>query len=126
MRDVTVVEHETATLTCEPSRVNANVRWFKGDEEISTKDTRFKPVIDGKKLKLIITDAQLSDEGVFTCSIVDKITKATLAVEGTSCSLCFTIKQIMRQTILTEIDGQAHDIFEHVIHNLIKPYFYWH
>ena len=76
------MENETATLTCEPSRVNANVRWFKDGKEITTTDGRFKPVKDGKKLKLIITDAQLSDGGVYTCMIDDKTTKAILKVEG--------------------------------------------
>lgn len=81
MRDVTVVENETATLTCEPSRTNTNVKWFKDGEEIVC-DERIKAITDGKKLKLIIKESKLDDAGLYKCMSDDKETNATLTVEG--------------------------------------------
>ena len=82
LRDVTVVENETATLTCEPSRTNADIKWYKDGKELDVDGKKFNSVLDGKKLKLVITDAQLDDAGQYACEIDGRKTSAALIVEG--------------------------------------------
>ena len=82
LRDVTVVEKESATLTCEPSRPSTDIKWFKDGKPIDIDGKKFTAVIDGKKVKLVIADAQLGDGGVYVCEIDDKRTSGTLTVEG--------------------------------------------
>ena len=89
MRDVTVIENETATFVCEPSRTNADVKWFKDGEEINLDDKKFSSVLDGKKLRLVIAGAQLSDAGVYSCEVDGKSTSASLIVEGIFIKSCF-------------------------------------
>ena len=82
LRDVTVVEKEIATLTCEPSRPGVDTKWYKDSKAIDIDGKKFTTVIDGKKVKLVITDTKLEDGGVYTCEIDDQRTSGTLIVEG--------------------------------------------
>lgn len=74
------VEKENITFVCELNDAGGDVKWFKGDQEI-TLDKRLVISKDGRKRKLVIKDAKVTDAGMYSCvSNVDK-TEAELVVD---------------------------------------------
>ncbi|ERL85176.1 hypothetical protein D910_02598 [Dendroctonus ponderosae] len=73
------VEKENITFLCELNDAGGDVKWFKGDQEI-TPDKRLVVSKDGRKRKLVIKDAKVTDAGMYSCvSNADK-TEAELVV----------------------------------------------
>lgn len=73
------VEKENITFLCELNDAGGDVKWFKGDQEI-TPDKRMVISKDGRKRKLVIKDAKVTDAGMYSCvSNADK-TEAELVV----------------------------------------------
>uniref|UniRef100_A0A8C1GY53 Titin n=1 Tax=Cyprinus carpio TaxID=7962 RepID=A0A8C1GY53_CYPCA len=62
------VEGEKAEFVCSVSKENYEVKWFKGDKEITT-DDKYEIVVDGKRRALIVKNCELKDEGAFTAHI---------------------------------------------------------
>uniref|UniRef100_A0A668VEN4 Ig-like domain-containing protein n=1 Tax=Oreochromis aureus TaxID=47969 RepID=A0A668VEN4_OREAU len=54
----------TATLECEVSRENAEVRWFRDGQEIR-KTKKYEMIIDGCKRALVIHDCTLDDSKTY-------------------------------------------------------------
>lgn len=74
-----LIEKDTVTLACELDDAAGEVTWFKGDEEIKP-DKRVKVVKDGRKRKLVIGDAKVTDAGQYSCvSNADK-TQAEIVI----------------------------------------------
>lgn len=61
-----LIEKDKVTLACELDDAGGEVKWFKNGEEI-TPDKRVKVVKDGRKRKLVIEDAKVSDAGQYSC-----------------------------------------------------------
>ncbi|XP_068102053.1 obscurin-like protein 1 isoform X2 [Hyperolius riggenbachi] len=61
---------ERVELSCEVSRPNATVRWYKDGEEVEEME-HIRVESDGKIRRLIIASAQLEDAGEFVCDAVD-------------------------------------------------------
>ncbi len=75
------VEGEKAEFVCSVSKENYEVKWFKGDKEITT-DDKYEIVVDGKRRALIVKNCELKDEGAFTAHIGSVKALADLLVIG--------------------------------------------
>lgn len=62
-----LIEKDTVTLACELDDGRGEVKWFKGDEQIKP-DKRVSIVKDGRKRKLVIKDAKVTDAGQYSCT----------------------------------------------------------
>lgn len=61
-----LIEKDTVTLACELDDAGGDVKWFKNGEEIPL-DKRVQAVKEGRKRKLVIKDAKVSDAGQYSC-----------------------------------------------------------
>lgn len=61
-----LIEKDTVTLACELDDAGGDVKWFKNDEEV-VPDKRVQVVRDGRKRKLVIKDAKVTDAGQYSC-----------------------------------------------------------
>ena len=84
MRDVRVMEGDTATFTCYVTRTNAEIQWLKNGHPIPKSQTRFSETVENKALNLIIKDAKLDDDAEYTVICGDAKCSAHLYVEGTN------------------------------------------
>lgn len=74
-----LIEKDKVTLACELDDVGGEVKWLKNGEEIQP-DKRIQVVKDGRKHKLVINDAKVSDAGQYACvSNADK-TEAEIVI----------------------------------------------
>lgn len=80
LEDQTVEEEATATLECEVSRENAEVRWFRDGQEIR-KTKKYEMIVDGCKRALVIHDCTLDDSKTYACDAKDFKTSCFLNVE---------------------------------------------
>lgn len=96
MKSQQVVEKETVTLLCELDDEGGEVKWYKGDQEI-TADKRVQIKAEGRKRKLIIKDAKVTDAGNYSCvSNADK-TEAELV-----CSYANRFNKKLKDTVAVE------------------------
>lgn len=61
-----LIEKDKVTLACELDDAAGEVKWYKNGEEVQP-DKRLKIVKDGRKRKLVIDDAKVSDAGQYSC-----------------------------------------------------------
>lgn len=80
LEDQTVEEEATATLECEVSRENAEVQWFRDNQEIR-KTKKFEMIVEGRKRVLLIHNCTLDDSRSYTCDSKDFKTSCFLSVE---------------------------------------------
>jgi hypothetical protein len=73
------VEKENITFICELDDAGGDVKWFKGEQEIKP-DKRVNIIKDGRKCKLVIKDAKVTDAGMFSCVTNADKTEAELVV----------------------------------------------
>lgn len=89
LKNVTVVERESVTLTCELSKSDrTDGRWLHNGTEVTQTD-RVKVTTKGTKQSLSITEATAQEVGQYTYSIESATTAATLTVEGEKVVLLF-------------------------------------
>lgn len=75
-----LIEKDNVQLACELDDAGGEVTWFKDGEEIKPDSKRVQAVKDGRKRKLVIKDAKVSDAGQYSCvSNADK-TQAELVI----------------------------------------------
>lgn len=74
------VEKDTVTLACELDDPAGDVTWLKDGKEIKPDSKDVQIVKDGKKRKLIIKSAKLSDAGQYACVTNADKTQAELTV----------------------------------------------
>lgn len=82
LKDQRVKEKQNATFTCELNKENAQVKWYKGGNEINTNDIKYKISIDGFKYNLQIHECEIEDTNDYTVSFRNKKSTAQLIVEG--------------------------------------------
>ncbi|KAG8287915.1 hypothetical protein J6590_027253 [Homalodisca vitripennis] len=83
MQDVIVTRGDKATLEVELTKGDALVRWFKDDKELHFSE-HVQLSIDGKKQKLKIYQAELTDGGTYSCRVgdqPDQVSTARVTVE---------------------------------------------
>ncbi|RZF31971.1 hypothetical protein LSTR_LSTR015860 [Laodelphax striatellus] len=83
LQDITVTRGEKAILEVELTKGDALVRWFKDDKELQFSE-HVQLSIDGKRQKLKIYQAELSDGGIYSCRVGDQVSDARVTVEGRS------------------------------------------
>lgn len=82
LSNVEGTETDSVKLICEVSKPSADVRWFRGDEELP-EGGRFEHIVDGKKRILLIQDLKLADAGEYNCRLSPTVkTSANLAING--------------------------------------------
>ncbi len=86
LEDKTVMETETAQMTCEISCPNAKVRWYKEGVELKSND-HYKISVSGKVHKLLVKETILEDEAEIAATVMNDKTSATLWVEGKEADL---------------------------------------
>ena len=96
MRDVRVVEGETATLTCVFTRVNDEIQWLKNLRPILGNENRFSQNINEKSVSLIVKDTQLDDDAEYTVTCGEAKCSAHLYVEGNLIEISFLPQTVMR------------------------------
>ncbi|XP_033053407.1 obscurin isoform X44 [Trachypithecus francoisi] len=86
LRDKIAMEKHRGVLECQVSRASAQVRWFKGIQELRP-GPKYELVSDGLYRKLIISDVQAEDEDTYTCDAGDVKTSAQFFVEEQSITI---------------------------------------
>ncbi|XP_045423418.1 obscurin isoform X23 [Lemur catta] len=86
LRDKIAMEKHRGVLECQVSRASAQVRWFKGSQELEP-GPRYEMVSDGVYRKLVIKDVQPEDEDTYTCDAGDVKTSAQFFVEEQSITI---------------------------------------
>ncbi|XP_070937948.1 obscurin isoform X26 [Macaca nemestrina] len=86
LRDKIAMEKHRGVLECQVSRASAQVRWFKGSQELWP-GPKYELVSDGLYRKLIISDVQAEDEDTYTCDAGDVKTSAQFFVEEQSITI---------------------------------------
>ena len=81
LSDATILEGDTAELTCEVNKEGATVKWFADAKEI-TDDDKFEIIAEATVHTLRVKDAALSDAGEITAKVEDEQTSAKLSIEG--------------------------------------------
>lgn len=79
LEDQTVEEEATATLECQVSRENAEVRWFREAQEIR-KTKKYEMIVDGCKRALLIHDCTPDEAKMYTCDAKEFKTSCFLEV----------------------------------------------
>lgn len=74
-----LIEKDTVTLACEIDDASGEVQWWKGDEEVKP-DKRIKVVKEGRKRKLVISDAKVTDAGQYRCTTNADKTEAEIVI----------------------------------------------
>ncbi|XP_010793050.1 titin-like, partial [Notothenia coriiceps] len=73
LSNVEGTETDSVKMICEVSKPSAEVRWFRGDEELP-EGGRYEHIVDGKKRILIIQDLRMEDGGEYSCSLSATVT----------------------------------------------------
>ena len=81
LTDASVAVKQTAVLSCEVSKPNCKVSWYKNGTEIKPSDTLL-PETNGTNQTLTIKNVNKMDAGEYTCCIGDEETKANLTIVG--------------------------------------------
>lgn len=76
-----VVENEQLVLSCEVSRTNGVVQWYRDGTEIQQRKN-VTVQAEGTKRNLTIHSVQLSDAGTYTCRAGDNILIFKINVRG--------------------------------------------
>ena len=81
LTDVQTYEKESATLECELTKPNKQVKWLRNKKPVK-ETSKIKIIADDKVHKLEFTDITLKEEGKYSCVCGDVTTSATLTVGG--------------------------------------------
>ncbi|XP_058889463.1 obscurin-like protein 1 isoform X4 [Acipenser ruthenus] len=79
LEDLRIPESSGASLECELSRQNADVKWLKNGEELKP-GKNYRIYSMGRKRFLQITKCGIADSGTYTCDAVDSKVTAVLDV----------------------------------------------
>ncbi|XP_053094396.1 obscurin isoform X2 [Pangasianodon hypophthalmus] len=93
LEDVTTSEKDKATFECEVSRVNADVKWFKNDEELKP-GKRYMIHSQGRKRSLLIQKCTYEDQGLYMCKTTDDNTSAKLTVHARDIKIIKQLKDL--------------------------------
>lgn len=89
-----VVEKEKLVLSCEVSRAEGVVQWYKDGTEMQP-NNNITVQAEGTKRNLIIHSAQLSDTGTYTCRAGDNILIFKVNIRGKKIN---TLKKIIQKS----------------------------
>ena len=81
LSDATIMEGDTAELTCEVNKEGATVKWFADTKEI-TDDDKYEIITEATVHKLRVKGASVDDTAEITAKVEDEKTSAKLSIEG--------------------------------------------
>nr|XP_055038797.1 obscurin isoform X34 [Misgurnus anguillicaudatus] len=81
LQDISCPEKEKVTFECEVSRANADVKWFKDEEELKP-GKKYGIHSQGNKRSLLIHKCAYEDQGQYICKTTDDNTSAKLTVHA--------------------------------------------
>ncbi len=93
-----VVEQEQLVLSCEVSRADGVVQWYKDGTEIQPRESITMQAEDTKR-NLTIHSAQLSDTGIYTCRAGDNVIMFKVTIRGNK----VTYENSSKNTLLKSI-----------------------
>lgn len=107
LKSARLIEKDTLTLACELNDSRGDVKWYKGEEEIQS-DKRIEIVSDGRKRKITIKDAKVSDAGQFSCvSNADKtLADITVNYQNKFLKKLKDVDMIEREKVVLEVELQ--------------------
>ncbi|XP_053185047.1 titin-like [Scomber japonicus] len=73
LSNVEGAEMDSVKLICHVYKPSADVRWFKGDEELPDGGS-YEQIVDGKRRILLIQNLKMDDAGEYTCRLSPSIT----------------------------------------------------
>ena len=83
LSNVEGAEMDSVKLICHVSKPSADVRWFKGDEELPDGGC-YDQMMDGKRRILLIQNLKMDHAGDYTCRLSPNITTSgNLKINGT-------------------------------------------
>ncbi len=84
LKDQTVFEEDSVTLTCKLSKPDQEVKWFRKDKVTAIQpNSKYEILSEGTTYSLTIRNASLADVAEYTCKCGMFITtKAKVAVKG--------------------------------------------
>lgn len=86
LSNVEGTETDSVKLICEVSKPEADVIWYKGDEELP-EGGRYEHIVDGRRRILLIQDLKMPDAGEYNCRLSPRVrTSGNLRVNGTHTS----------------------------------------
>lgn len=75
-------ETDSVKLICEVSKPDADVSWFKGDEEVP-EGGRYEHIVEGKRRILLIQGLKMADAGEYNCRLSPAVrTSGNLNING--------------------------------------------
>jgi hypothetical protein len=80
LKSLTATEKDTITLHCELDEPDGEVKWFKNGEELQ-QDKRIQIVKEGRKRKVIIKDAKITDAAMYKCTSNADTTEGEIVVD---------------------------------------------
>lgn len=80
LKSQTATEKDTITLLCELDEADGEVQWFKNGEPLQV-DKRIQIVKDGRKRKVIIKDAKITDAAMYKCTTNADTTEGEIVVD---------------------------------------------
>ncbi|KAK3921146.1 Titin, partial [Frankliniella fusca] len=95
LKDTTVAKGDKATLDIELTKGDALVRWFKDGKELQFSE-HIQLAIDGKRQKLKIYKAELSDAAVYSCQVGDQTSSARLTVQEPDVTFTMRMPEVIR------------------------------
>uniref|UniRef100_A0ACB8FWB8 Uncharacterized protein n=1 Tax=Sphaerodactylus townsendi TaxID=933632 RepID=A0ACB8FWB8_9SAUR len=87
------LEKHRGFLECQVSRPNAEVTWYKNNQEIEP-SKKYEIVSDGVYRKLIINDTEFDDEDIYTCDAIDDKCSAQFYVEEQSINIVKELRDV--------------------------------
>ncbi|GAB1597549.1 hypothetical protein Ahia01_000031400, partial [Argonauta hians] len=102
LKENQVNEFEDTEFSCEVSKENIQVIWYKDGKQIQT-DKRIQTITESKTHKLVIRDVKVEDQGEYKCMIGEISTSAHLSVKEIKAS--FT--QELVEEVKVESNGTA-------------------
>ncbi|KAL8164796.1 UNVERIFIED_CONTAM: hypothetical protein K2H54_006969, partial [Gekko kuhli] len=87
------LEKHRGFLECQVSRPNAEVTWYKNDQEIFPSE-KYEIVSDGVYRKLVINDTEFDDEDIYTCDAIDDKSSAQFYVEEQSINIVRELRDV--------------------------------
>jgi Fibronectin type III domain/Immunoglobulin I-set domain len=107
LKSARLIEKDTLTLACELNDSRGDVKWFKDDVELQN-DKRIEIIKDGRKRKIVIKDAKVSDAGKFSCvSNADKtLADITVNYQNKFLKKLKDTDMVEREKVIIEVELQ--------------------
>lgn len=82
LANVEATETDSVKLICEVSKPDADVSWFRGDEELP-EGGRYEHIVDGRRRILLIQGLKMADAGEYNCRLSPAVkTSGNLSING--------------------------------------------